>query len=564
MHYIIGRKYDKKKQHTVPERTPIGRLDATNPEMMYPNENFFKFFPNTPIPEAQKEPSRSPCLNVGTNIVIEKIVMEYELKSLLVKHFGDRTGLLLDFLSYLIITGKNTTQHYPGYAFNHALATEDARVLSDSTLSKFLSEVTAEQIQGFLDDWNLNRDHRSRIYVSYDSTNKNCQAGDLEMVEFGKAKVDLGTPVFGVGCAFDKTNKVPLFYERYPGSVNDVSQLEYFVKKMSHYKYRHVGFILDRGYFSKANIQYMDGQHFHFIMMVKGCKPLVSSIIDEYRGTFETCRDKSVRSHQLYCITTKRKLYPEDTKDRYFHLFYNVRKMADERCELEKEVADMQALLTKAVGQKFVLLPEHKKYFDIHMNKDGILLFVQEKKDVVQKELEQCGYFCIVTSESMKAQDAYFLYKGRDASEKLFCADKTFLGSKSMRVHSDASVETKLFIEFLALIVRNRLYNLLKDEMSRLGTKHNFMTVPSAIDKLEQIKMQRIGGEVYQQSYALTRHQKMILKAVGISPDEVKERIAQISSELAKVDAKIASQKPPQETAPEPIELTEEIIDATP
>ena len=32
--------------------------------------------------------------------------------------------------------------------------------------------------------------HKNRIYISYDSTNKNCQAGDIDLAEFGHAKDD--------------------------------------------------------------------------------------------------------------------------------------------------------------------------------------------------------------------------------------------------------------------------------------------------------------------------------------------------------------------------------------
>ena len=30
-----------------------------------------------------------------------------------------------------------------------------------------------------------------KIYISYDSTNKNCQAGDFALVEYGKPKTDV-------------------------------------------------------------------------------------------------------------------------------------------------------------------------------------------------------------------------------------------------------------------------------------------------------------------------------------------------------------------------------------
>ncbi|WP_314730956.1 hypothetical protein [Oribacterium parvum] len=38
--------------------------------------------------------------------------------------------------------------------------------------------------------WNESVTHKNRIYISYDSTNKNCQAGDIDLAEFGHAKDD--------------------------------------------------------------------------------------------------------------------------------------------------------------------------------------------------------------------------------------------------------------------------------------------------------------------------------------------------------------------------------------
>ena len=114
-------------------------------------------------------------------------------------------------------------------------------------------------------------------------------------------------------------------------------------------------------------------------------------------------------------------------------------------------------------------------------------MFAEEKRDVTKQELELCGYFCIISSETMTAQEAYSLYRGRDASEKLFRSDKSFLGARSQRVYSNEAVQAKIFIEFVALIIRNRFYNLLKEQMCRLVTRRNTMTVPGAIRELEKI-----------------------------------------------------------------------------
>ncbi|OUO49049.1 transposase, partial [Desulfovibrio sp. An276] len=176
----------------------------------------------------------------------------------------------------MIVSENNAGQYYPDYARNHPLFTKGMRVVSDSTVSRLLSEITDDQILTFLDGWNEGQDHRQRVYISYDSSNKNIQAGELELAEFGHAKDDKGVPIINISLVFDKNNRVPLFYEEYPGSINDVSQLQYLIDKVHSYRYRNIGFILDRGYFSRKNIEYMDAMNFSFLMMVKGCKQLVS------------------------------------------------------------------------------------------------------------------------------------------------------------------------------------------------------------------------------------------------------------------------------------------------
>ncbi len=92
----------------------------------------------------------------------------------------------------------------------------------------------------------------------------------------------------------------------------------------------------------------------------------------------------------------------------------------------------------------------------------------------------------------MTAAQALVQYKGRDKSEKLFRSDKTFTGSKSERVPSSQSMSYRIFIEFVALIVRNRIYNLLREQMLRMDSKQKDMTVPAAIRELENIEMVRL------------------------------------------------------------------------
>ena len=254
--------------------------------------------------------------------------------------FGTRnSGLILDLAAYSIITENNAAQYYPDYAYNHPLFTPNMKAYSDSTISDFLRDLSENQRQMFLNLWNEERNRRERIYVSYDSTNKNCESGDISMVEYGAAKA------------------------------------------------------------------------------------------------------------------------------------------AGERVRFEENIQQMQSYLDSNRNVKREFGPVFDKYFFLHRDQDsGVLVYAEPKLQVIQDEMELCGYFAIITSEKMDAKQAIRLYKSRDASEKLFRADKSFLGNGALRVASQEAADNKIFIGFIALIIRCRIYTALKDKASTMIKKPNYFT----------------------------------------------------------------------------------------
>jgi len=531
--YEIGRKYDPAKQYNVPDRVIIGKQNQSDKKQMEPNENFLKYFPEVDLPEERYDSNRSSCLRIGAYIIIQQMMKETGIPELLSEYFNDRDlGLFLDLITYTLICENNAGQYYPDYAYNHPLFTEGMRIYSDATVSDFFGRVTDDQSIGFLNEWNAKRDHREKIYISYDSTNKNIQAGDVEIAEFGNAKVDTGKPIFNYSIAYDTHNREPLFYEKYPGSINDVSQLQIMLDKAMGYGYRKIGFILDRGYFSKANLDYMDHCGYDFVVMVKGMSTLVNELILENKGKFEDKRACSIRRHKVYGTTVKRKLFLTDEKERYFHIFHSSGKETKERENVEKAVENCAYFLEKKKGSVYEVPNYLQYYFEPEYSKDGYFLMAREKRDVIERELRLCGYFVIITSQKMTAGEAIDLYRSRDASEKLFRGDKSYLGNKSIRVYSDESVSAKIFIEFVALIIRNRIYTKLRDEVERLGKDPNFMTVPAAIKELEKIEIIRGLDLVYRLDHAVTATQKTILSAFDMDVKYVQDKAKRISEQI--------------------------------
>lgn len=128
------------------------------------------------------------------------------------------------------------------------------------------------------------------------------------------------------------------------------------------------------------------------------------------------------------------------------------------------------------------------------------------------------------------------LYKSRDASEKLLLGDKSYLGNGALRVQSDETANAKIFAEFVALIVRCRMYTLLKDEMECLDKKPNYMTVPAAIRELDKIEMIKGLDGRYRMDHAITATQKTILAAFRMDDKTVRKQAMELSGMLGEYD----------------------------
>jgi transposase len=534
VYYEYDRAYDPKRKYTIVKRSTIGKLSDEDPDKMCPNENFRKFFPEVEAPGERGDAGRSSALKAGTYMVINQVVKDLGLGEKLEAAFGVRnSGMILDLAAYSVITENNAAQYYPDYAYNHPLFTPNMRIYSDSTISDFLRDLSEDQRQNFLNLWNEERNKRERVYISYDSTNKNCEAGDISMIEYGAAKVDAGLPIFNYAIGYDVNNREPLMYEKYPGSINDVSQLQYMIAKAKGYGYNNIGFILDRGYFSKENLKFMDENGFAFIIMVKGIKDFIHDQVRQQKGSFENDWGNQIAEFGVYGKTVHTFVYASDTRKRYVHMYYSAAKAAGERARFEEKIQQMQSFLDAHRDEDREFGPTFEKYFFLHRDKEsGMFVYAEPKLQVIRDELELCGYFAIITSEKMNAKQAISLYKNRDASEKLFRADKSYLGNGALRVASEEAANNKIFIGFIALIIRCRIYTALKDKAGTMLKKPNYFTVPAAIRELEKIEMCRQLDNVYRMDHAVTKTQKEILSAFGIDASYVKYKAACINSAL--------------------------------
>ena len=98
IYYAYDRKYSSDKHYTIPKNTTIGKCLDVSSEMMYPNTNFLKYFPEVEFPEMNEKSDWSACLRIGAFIVIRKIIAEYHLDEIIDRLIGKDAGLSLIWL----------------------------------------------------------------------------------------------------------------------------------------------------------------------------------------------------------------------------------------------------------------------------------------------------------------------------------------------------------------------------------------------------------------------------------------------------------------------------------
>ena len=512
------RKYNPEKKYNVPVRVTIGVLDENDNTKMHPNENFKIYFPDEKIDD--EELKRSQCLRVGAYSLIKNMFNETKLNDIINPLFKDKGGLIKDLVSYEIIDESNVMQHFEDYEYNHPLFNENMHIYSDSSVSDLLSKnITPDDINTFINAWTKINKSKGKVYISYDSTNSNCQAMDIDLCEMGHAKLNPTKPIVNLSIAFDEDNKIPLFYELYSGSIPDISCIETMINKAKGFGFNDACFILDRGYFSKNNIRNIVKQGYDFLIAARNKEGFIDDLISECDLSFKSNRKNRVNNQNIYGTSYKKKLFGLNDEV-YVHVFFNAGKYPSILQNVENDIAIHAERLNKL---KFEIVdPDFKDpYHELIIDKDNKLIAFRENEKAIEDIEKYLGYFVLITSEKMTYAEAFNKYSGRDQSEKLFKSGKSFLGGDAYRVHTKQSLESKTLITFIALIIRNAIYNKLMSEKYLINEPdNNIFSVPEAIKQLEKIEMIKY-NDTYRLSSALSRNQKKILKAFNMNSGSI-------------------------------------------
>ena len=520
VYQVIGKSYKKDKKYTVENRKLIGKM--IDEEWMIPNEYFEQYYPDVCV--EQETPEFSDTLRIGCFLVVQKIFRDLQIEDVLLSIFGDLGSFIEDIVSYMITNESCTFQYYSNFMRNHPVM--DKNIRDDTQISRLLKYNIKEQdINLFLRAWNQMNNTKECIYVGYDSTNFNTNAYGIELADYGHPKVDEGLPQYNLAYAVNQKDSTPLFYELYDGSVIDNTELEIMLEEAKEFGHEKLGVLMDRGYISEKNIKALRTKGYEYILMMKQNQRICQEIIEEYGAAVQSLEGYYIGEHGVYGTTVK-KLYGQETN---IHVYYDDIRASEEKVALMSRYETWEKEIEKKVAKRIATEGEMKKYrkvFKLKYDQNGYLVAYQRNSRYIKEEIRNLGFFFIITSEEMSTSKALDIYRGRDNIEKMFRSLKSGIDFNKARVHTTESLKSKVFVTFIAMIVRNELFQ--KAEELRKKNRKAY-TVPGMISELENIECTRNSVGKYRRKYALTAKQKMILKQFDMDEKYIDRSIGEFS-----------------------------------
>lgn len=509
--------WDKEKQQSRARRKLIGKLDPETGEIV-PTRSYNKHVPEEKGPAKQGPVpiTRIQRRFYGATHLFDQIGVITGVQEDLKACFQDTYKQILSVAYYLILEDSNPLSRFSRWHRLHVHPYGDD--LPSQRSSELFQSMKEEQRMAFFKKQGKRRIEKE--YWALDITSISSYSQVLCQVKNGRNKEHDRLPQINLALLFGEESGLPFYYRKLPGNITDVSTLRQLMGEFDVMGYSKVRVVLDRGFYSKDNINALYRQHQKFLIGVKLSLKYVKEVLEEERdnlqswtnhhpqfGVYGVCRTiqwdyEQHRPSKGDILTGKRRAY--------LHLFYNPEKAARDQVEMNDYLTSLKQDLEQGI-RKDDRMKDYEKYFEvIETPKRG--KEIKPKEEAMKIAAWNYGYFALLSNEVKDPFEALSLYRSKDITEKGFGDLKERLNFRRMQVSSELSLDGKIFVEFIALIYLSYVKKKMQD--AGLFTK---WTLQGLLDELDAIELfespehGRLLGEV-------TQKQKDIYLALGVDP----------------------------------------------
>jgi len=477
--------WDKEKKQSRSKRKLIGRVND-NGEIV-PTDGRNRKDKKPKIEQSIDKPVTTRSFYGATYLldaIGEKLGLIEDLKNC----FSDSYKQILSIAYYLILEDSSPLYRFEKWNILHKHPFD--KNISSQMSSDIFASITEESKYKFFKKWVRHKDVDE--FWAYDTTSISSYSEQLKQIQYGHNKENDPLAQLNLAIVFGEKSNLPFYYRKLAGNIPDSKTLIHLLEDMKQFDFKKLKLVMDRGFFSKSNINTLFEKHLKFLL---SARISLSFIRENLEGIYENfCSyEYYMPEYELYAKTVTTtweyevaRPYKKDRvkkkKRIYLHYYYNIEKAADDRKVFDNRLIEYK---NEIISQKPI--KEHQSFYDRYFivkdtPKRGISIEVNT--DEVDKTTKYYGYFVLLTNEKMNATKALQLYRNKDVIEKAFGNLKDRLSMRRMLVSSEHSLNGKLFVEFIALI----LLSYIKKQMQVKNLYKNY-TLQTLLDRVDVIEL---------------------------------------------------------------------------
>jgi transposase len=428
---------------------------------------------------------------IGPELVFGIITKRYRIDSLLKRGFAEETVKNILALAWYVASEGSALSDSDGWLDYYE--NPHGSSMSSQDVSRLLDTIDCDGMMTFYKFW-----HRAATAgaaktdkVLYDLTSISYYGKGIDAAELGYNRDHENLPQVNFALLCLRTTAMPLFAWPMNGSISDVRTLGTTLQFLKKFQYSPDCLMMDRGFCSMENLTGMFKNGYTFLQAVKVNAQWIYGVIDGSESIRFTPDSKMEIDERIYYASTSvcrwvrikktsgkdagkeevivhicksgssREKYISDKKDIEVVAQYPCRvhvlfcqdivgrqhdKFMDRlKAEHDRLIADESAPVQK----------EFEKYIRAYRKKYARSRTVEYNTEMIaQHKNKYAGHICFLTNDKTieTAQAALTEYSTRDYIEKDFDEMKNNLDMKRIRVQTDARMESRLFIQFIAEI----------------------------------------------------------------------------------------------------------------
>ncbi|OPL09413.1 MAG: transposase [delta proteobacterium ML8_F1] len=510
--------WDKDKKQSRAKRTLIGKLDPETGEIV-PTRSYKKEI----VQDSSQLKKRGPVAITrirrsffGASYLLDQIGMTTGIRDDLKACFPEHYKQIISIAYFLILEESNALSRFSHWQRLHIHPY--GKDLPSQRISELFQSIDEESRMAFFKKQGKRRIEKE--CWAFDITSISSYSLAFRQVKKGRNKEHDWLPQINLALLFGEESKLPFYYRKLAGNITDVKTVRQLMAEFDVMGYKKVSVILDRGFYSKENINLLFKNHQKFIIGVKLGLKYVKEVLEEERenlqlwpnlqtqfGAYGICRTIKwdYEQHRPYKGDVDK-----DQRRAYLHLFYNPEKASREQMEMNDYLTSLHNDLLEGTKKDY-RLKDYDKYFEVASTpKRG--LKISPKEDAMREATRNYGYFALLSNEVKDPFEALSLYRSKDIVEKGFGNLKERLNFRRMQVSSELSLNGKLFVEFVALIYLSYIKKKMQDAgLFEKWTLQGLLDELDTIERFECPEHGRLLGEV-------TKKQESIYQALGVEP----------------------------------------------